>query len=428
MFILFFFQYTNSLLSIGDSDEDVPIHQDNGRNNVHPPPPLHNPAPPNRRRSSFVPFDNNAKSLRVLNRHTEISLSDLKTGETLYQNPPPGINLNRCMIAGQLLRVIMPGRDQNNFSYQRKYKTATTSSTMKYHRIFMFCVVSEQGDASESRQIFYMMQNATTNTELFNRNTNFRDNGIITIGTILMIVNPNPVERFMQNIPMLTTNERAIAIQPINHPTALMNNDLDGNDCKAFVINNALLNCTRLVFTDSKCSGLFCDRQRVLEICERSGCGCFSQHSNRNCVTALHYIVCQFNGKNIGMNNFSSHVFMSYYIFGHFSIDIRASQLQSGSEIYDDILDAMENIIKLVNENGGWSIYGWGKKGIINDTSLVGVESNNDDAKVTADEVSTHFVQLHPQNREFQDIETDLGRQMQDFKFNVATHGVGSIN
>ena len=80
-----------------------------------------------------------------------ISLSDLKTGETLYQNPPPGINLNRCMISGQLLRVIIPGRDQNNFSYQRKYKTATTSSSMKYHRIFMFRVVSEQGDASESR-------------------------------------------------------------------------------------------------------------------------------------------------------------------------------------------------------------------------------------------------------------------------------------
>ncbi len=53
----------------------------------------------------------------------------------------------------------------------------------------------------------------------------------------------------------------------------------------------------------------------------------------------------------------------------------------------------------------------WGKKGRINDTSLVGVESNNDDTKVTADEVAIHFVHMHPHNREFLDAETDLGRQ-----------------
>ena len=100
--------------------------------------------------SSFVLFDNNAKSLRILNRHQDISLSELKSGEILFQNLPPGLNLSRCITADQLLRVTIPGRDQNNLSYQRKYKNITTSSTMKYHRIFIFRVVTEQDDVSDS--------------------------------------------------------------------------------------------------------------------------------------------------------------------------------------------------------------------------------------------------------------------------------------
>ena len=110
------------------------------------------------------------------------------------------------------------------------------------------------------------------------------------------------------------------------------------------------------------------------------------------------------------MSNFSSHLFMFYYILGYFSIDIRASQLQSGSEIYDDILDALENVIDLENENGGWSIYGWGKKGFINDLSLIGSENNTQDTKVVAQEVTTHFVHIHPSNRDFLDINSDVLR------------------
>ena len=53
------------------------------------------------------------------------------------------------------------------------------------------------------------------------------------------------------------------------------------------------------------------------------------------------------------------------------SMDIRASRLKSGNDDYDDIVDYLEEIVDLVNSEGGWTVYGWGKRGFINDVSLL---------------------------------------------------------
>ena len=46
-------------------------------------------------------------------------------------------------------------------------------------------------------------------------------------------------------------------------------------------------------------------------------------------------------------------------------MDIRESRLQSGNDAYNDIVD-------LVNSKGGWTVYVWGKRCLINDVSLLG--------------------------------------------------------
>ena len=53
-------------------------------------------------------------------------------------------------------------------------------------------------------------------------------------------------------------------------------------------------------------------------------------------------------------------------------MDICASRLQSGDDAYDDIVDAFEKNVELVNFEGGWIVYGWGKRSLINDVCLLG--------------------------------------------------------
>ena len=47
---------------------------------------------------------------------------------------------------------------------------------------------------------------------------------------------------------------------------------------------------------------------------------------------------------------------------GDLSVDIRASRFQAGNDAYDNIVDAFDEIVYLVDSKGGWNFYGWGGK------------------------------------------------------------------
>ena len=71
------------------------------------------------------------------------------------------------------------------------------------------------------------------------------------------------------------------------------------------------------------------------------------------------------------MSKFSSLGFLETFTKGNLSVDIRAPMLQSGNDAYDDIFDAFDEIVDLVNSEGGWTVYGWGRIGLINDVSIL---------------------------------------------------------
>ena len=53
-------------------------------------------------------------------------------------------------------------------------------------------------------------------------------------------------------------------------------------------------------------------------------------------------------------------------------MDIHASGLQLGNDDYGNIVDYLERIADLVNSEGGWTVYGWEKRGLVNDVSILG--------------------------------------------------------
>ena len=370
-----------------------------------------------RRRPSFTPIDLNNRALRIISRSRAIDLHTLEQGESLYMNRD--INMNRVVLYGQLYRIITPCREQGTFMYQRRYKSQTTNGSTQYDRIMMFRFVSETPNDFTNR-LFYVMQNNTTNVNFFDRNTNFRDNGVCTIGTLFAIVNPDPIENYMQGIPMITTKERAIILQPFVHRPVAMSNDIGGNEMKAFVVTGTDISIGRIVCIDTPCSGRFCDRQRPEENLTRRSCGCFSNKASRSNVTALHTVVFSTaDGERKMMQSFSSLKFMDLYLTGNMSIDVRASQLHHGSDHYESISDTIGDIVQLINLDGGWTVHGWGKKGFINDSSLVGNDSNETDTRVVAQEVTTHIVHIHPTNRQYLDPSSTRGAALENMKFDV---------
>ena len=71
-----------------------------------------------------------------------------------------------------------------------------------------------------------------SNTHLFKYNTNFKDNEVISIGTLLLIINPDLVENVLNRIPIVTTKERVVALKIMNYNEILISNNLDGNSSR----------------------------------------------------------------------------------------------------------------------------------------------------------------------------------------------------
>ena len=163
-------------------------------------------------------------------------------------------------------------------------------------------------------RIFCVMQNSTTNQHFFNRLSVARDNGQCTIGSLIAIVNPDPIENYMRGIPMITSSEQSMLLRPTFHSSIPLQNDLQANETKAFVLHKVELTIRRLLFKDTKCSGMFCDRQNIEYNLLKAACGCFSHKASlNNSVAILTFIYVLSNGFQRIVHKFSSLQFMNMF-------------------------------------------------------------------------------------------------------------------
>ena len=103
---------------------------------------------------------------------------------------------------------------------------------------------------------------------------------------------------------------------------------------------------------------------------------------------------------------------------GDLSVDIRVSRLQSGNDAYAVIVDSFDEIFDLVNSEGGWNVYGWGKIGLINDVSLLGFDIKDPSDNIFLyQKISTHVVHIHPSNKYYLGLSTIHGRSRDNLKF-----------
>lgn len=369
-----------------------------------------------RRRHSNQPVD---KSLNISSpvfrgRYTEIGLNLLSQSDVLATK-----DIRRRYIDTQILRIITPR--QNRFAqvmYRMRRGQGNRNENQTYNRIYL-CRVFSDVDTRENSRLFYILQSGNENHDIWNRNPEHRDNGTIRVGSFIRVVNPEPINRFMQGIPMITTDTRVYALDI--HPSMNsipINNNIDGNQALAFCYNARIIRINHLSILHTGCTGLHCDKQDVAVNPRNSPCGCFGNSPFRSNLAYCFSV--SFNsdeGEVRVMPNFSSLAFQKLFFSRPLPAELAASSL-SGTEVGLDAEDAIIDCVDYVNLWGGWTVVGWYKRGLINDVSLAGAVDGEEN-RVHAENVSLHIVQLIPTNRHFLDPESIRYDYLKNRQFDV---------
>ena len=374
-------------------------------------------------------FDNDIENLTpidlsqvsIFNRLARVNLSDL-IREDAFQN-------NRSFIEIQLMRIISPvniSGNQGAYIYSNRNRNRNNGSQTNYTRLFLGRVHA----SNEGSKLVYIMETRTQNRDLWKMNVEHRDDGKLTIGTVFRMLAPRPVESFMVgDIPLLVTKFPVIIMSVPHHfPRVSVDYQIQGNSAFAFVMRGMKLKVGGLTPIATSCSGLFCDRQRVDDWngTER-GCGCYAMHHRRSSI-ALQFDIAIMNDLDgeqvISMNSFSSNRFSKLFLTESISPSVLLQQLQFTNEFFA-LEDKVIEMVNYINENGGFTVIGWYKRGVINDRSLVSGNSNgassnqtNDNVMVDNGEVNFHVTNLIPDSALVEDSEA-----FQALKFDVSRIG-----
>ena len=94
--------------------------------------------------------------------------------------------------------------------------------------------------------------------------------------------------------------------------------------------------------------------------------------------------------------------------------------------IYWELESAIDDVVEFVNDNGGWTVVGWYKRGSIKGRSLIessmsnNSSNSNEDATAGSGHLNFHVVELTPTIQQLLDRNTLLGAELNELKFDVS--------
>ena len=122
------------------------------------------------------------------------------------------------------------------------------------------------------------------------------------------------------------------------------------------------------------------------------------------------------------VSKFSSLKKIDTFTKGNLSVEICASRLRLVNDSYRDIVDTFEEFFDLVHSKGGQTVYGWCKRGVTNDVSILGNDIKDPgDNKVLSQYISTNVVPVHPSMKDYIDLSKIHGRSLDNLKFDFLT-------
>ena len=156
--------------------------------------------------SSFAPYDSNCQNQHIkYNRCEQVNLQTLERGQELCIDPR-GININKILFISQLVWFVTPRKDEksNTYTYYKRAKVQLTYG-VHYHQILLFRFLSEI-NTDQANCLLCIVQSSTSNTGFFNSCPNSRDNRVFSIGYIIYVVDPDPIEEYINCVPIIVSN------------------------------------------------------------------------------------------------------------------------------------------------------------------------------------------------------------------------------
>ena len=377
------------------------------------------PAPPQRRRVELESHTaGNTISQRYLNSLSEISVHELLADNNDVED------LDSRYVTLQLLRIITQNANANAVVKNRFHKGYNNRQTqnVQYSRLYLCRVVSDY--SSENSSVMYVMQSKDDNVKLWRRYTDLRDSGYLTIGSIFRMVHPQPIDKEIGGIPLLVAEASAIVnIPPKSLRTCAINRSIAGDQCLAYTLNSKQIKVLSSYVVETGCGGYFCDKQRANELKARTDikntCGCFAVLSQRSGLAVSHSMkVEKADDENpIRHSNFSSTKFKRLYMNGPLQGNIK-EQTFEGTNTYMDLKDSIKDVVQFINDNGGFTILGWYRRGIITDKLMAGI---TEETYTTEGDITFHIVSVSPTNKNLLDPTHHLGVALRARQFSVNT-------
>ena len=132
-----------------------------------------------------------------------------------------------------------------------------------------------------------------------------------------------------QDVPMLETRFPVIVMKKPNLMREIrVNMALGGNTSKAFVFNHCAIEVVSSTPEETKCGGLFCDKQRIHEVINGDqGCGCYSMLTRRSNMVIDHSVRINHKDWSIYVDRFSSSQLSKINLNGIFPTTLKADTL-----------------------------------------------------------------------------------------------------
>ena len=188
------------------------------------------------------PYDNQLSNNHIFRNpsFTEVSLSVLESDNAVHNT------LFFKYINLQIIRFVTSCPTSSANAYPRR--TNTTNDGVKFTHLILSKVHSALHPDYNSRLV-YIMEARNQNVNLWQKNLNHRDNGEISIGSIIRYSCTIPIETYMRNdIPIIQSPFPVILLKtPSRLYPLCINEEIEGHTSLGFVYNNTEL-CVTLLF------------------------------------------------------------------------------------------------------------------------------------------------------------------------------------
>ena len=351
-----------------------------------------------RNRPALIPLDLSILRNRSMNRTAETTIPNL-------MQPKLTVSLKNhlnCM----LIRMIANKNGQKNDTlvrtYNRQQGNQKITKAQSYTRLFSVIVFEKNQPTS---RIAYIMEDHMNHRNMWDFSTNIRDGGAISVGTTVRLHHVKPIDKMMaDDCPSLVTTRPAVVMRDLLSLNEVeINYQVTAGVPSAFVLNKCKIEILDSEAVETGCGGLFCDKQRVREVMAYGqGCCCFRFSQRRPNMEIVHTLVITHPKlqEPLYIDEYSSTRFSLLFQTGILSCEITKESLDM-TDNFNSLEEKIENGVQLINDNGGFTVIGWYKRGQVQDRTVLIQNENDQSSRYSSSnnppvQVDNSTIKFHP--------------------------------